>query len=760
MNLILVWIAALAVPQFLPMPLSWHGLLALAVGAGVVQAYRHDRVSAYVLCACLALAYSAWRIDHRLAQQLPAEAEGVVWTVEGRVVDLPVLTRSGQRFLFEVDQVDGGAALPSRLGLSSYGENRFPAGSRWRLAVRLKRPQATYNPHTFDAEGWAFAQGILAKGSVKTATFLGEASGWRAQLDRARAQISQRIQHAVAGQPYAGLMAALVVGEQSAIPAAQWQLFNQTGLTHLVSISGLHLTLVAALVASVVRFAVRRLGVVRIPHRVVAGWAGGLAAVVYAALAGFSVPTQRSLWMILGYVGMISARRTMVASQAWVGSLWCVLMLDPWAVLSLGFWLSFGVVAALFWVGVDRLGGVARWRTWGRGQAAAMIVSAVPLLYGFGQFSWISPVANAWAIPVIGSVITPSLLVAVCLPWEGALPLVHTALAWSLQPVTWLASWPMWQQAAPDRIALGLAALGSVLCLAPAGLAGRSLGGLLMLPLLFPVPTSRTEVGSLRVTVLDVGQGLSVLLETSQHRLLYDTGPSWPGGNVGERVVLPFLRGRGLSSLEGLVLSHHDSDHIGGAAALWPAMPIRNVWTSAPPTAFPEARTTVQPCLAGTAWTWDGVAFQFLHPTPQTQGDDNDRSCVLQVRVGEQTIWLMGDVSARIEANLIAHLNGQRVSVLIASHHGSRTASSWDFLQAAQPSWVVVSAGYRNRYRHPAAPVWQRYQDIGAHRLRTDRDGAVTFVLKGSEIQVQTWRTQSPRYWHRQDAFRAQSQGD
>jgi competence protein ComEC len=442
-----------------------------------------------------------------------------------------------------------------------------------------------------------------------------------------------------------------------------------------------------------------------------------------------------------------------------------VILLDPWAMLWPGFWLSFGAVAAILYACSGRVGAAARgWRAslalGARTQWAVTLGLAPLTLLLFGQVSLVSPLANALAIPVISLFVTPLALIGSVLPAPLAgmvLGTAHLAIDLLARLLAWLAApaLAVWTAPAPSGWILLLALAGTAWMLAPRGWPHRWTGLAAWTPLLTQLP-STPPVGQFSVTAFDVGQGMALLVETPRHRLLYDTGPQYaPGASGATRVILPYLRGRGIRQLDALVVSHSDLDHVGGAAELLDAVQVRAVTSSLPAShaLLPKAKQHRR-CAAGQSWRWDGVDFEMLGPEPASYADPglkaNARSCVLRVAAAGQAILLAGDIEAAQEAALL-RANGERLraDVLLAPHHGSGTSSTTGFLRAVAPSIGIFQVGHRNRYRHPKKEIDARYAEMGIERLRTDQRGAITLRFgAGTGIGTSAWRDSNARYWH------------
>jgi competence protein ComEC len=592
-----------------------------------------------------------------------------------------------------------------------------------------------------------------------------------AVVERVRAALRARIQAALAGRPYAGVIVALVIGDQRGIDQADWQVFNRTGIGHLISISGLHITMVAGLAAWAVSalwrrsfFTDARLPLL-LPAQKAAALAGAVVALLYVLLAGFGVPAQRTLYMLSVVALALWMGRLAAVSHVLCTALGVVVLLDPWAVLWPGFWLSFGAVAVILFAGHGRIGpapagprgalllaGRTQW---------AVTAGLVPLtLLLFGQVSVVSPVANAVAIPLVSFVVTPLALAGSLVPGppgDWLLLLAH----WAVEMLAWLlrqmAGWPgaVWRAPAPQAWVFALGLGGTLWMLMPRGWPHRWAGAVALLPMLLQLP-DHPRAGTLRVTVFDVGQGMALLVETERHRLLYDTGPAYaPGADGGSRVILPYLRMRGIVALDGIVVSHGDTDHTGGALAVLEGVEVDWLASSLPADhAIVRATRRHVRCSAGQHWEWDGIAFDVLHPTPSSYDDahlkTNARSCTLRIGNGRRTVLLAGDIEAAQEAALLERAPDRlRADVLLAPHHGSGTSSTLAFLHAVRPDIAIFQVGYRNRYHHPKQEVYDRYGTLGVERLRTDEAGALALDV-GTDVAWRSYRTDHARYWYGQ----------
>jgi competence protein ComEC len=740
-----------------------------------------------VAAGALGFGYAAWRAQTRLADALPPAWEGVDIALVGVVDELPQSSPRGTRFAFAVERIDTlGAVVPARLSLAWYAQIRkdgtsepsppLAAGERWRLVVRLKRPHGTVNPHGFDIEAWLLENNLRATGYVRNDernarldAFAGRPSDW---VERARERVRARILAALPEAEYAGVIVALTIGDQRAISEPQWRIFSRTGITHLISISGLHVTVFAALAGALAYAVARRSAwlTTRVPAPKLAALVGVVAATVYVLLAGSQVPAQRTLLMLaVAALGLWLARPG-TAAMIWLWALAIVVAWDPWAGVTPGFWLSFGSVGLLLYAHVGRLPSPPatsrRARVWHALRVAVrtqalVTVGLVPMTLAlFQQVSLISPLANALAIPVVTFAVVPLALAGIVLPldilWQGA----HAVFTAMMAPLLWLAQFPgaVWQQHAPADWAVAAALIGVAWLAAPRGVPGRALGAVWFLPLFVLMPP-RPDPGAFRMTVLDVGQGLAVVVQTHRHTLVYDTGPRYTDeADAGGRIVAPFLRAAGVARLGGMIVSHQDSDHSGGAATLLQTVPVDWLLSSLPYdhdllAEWADEHGTAVRCVAGQRWEWDDVRFTVLHPpdsfyqTPRLK--TNDRSCVVRVESSYGSALLTGDIEARSEIEILrAAPEVLKVDVLVVPHHGSRTSSTPPFIAETSAAFAVFTPGYRNRFGHPRPEVVARYRAAGAQIRRTDFDGALTFDFAPGAARIpRAERAQDRRYW-------------
>jgi len=712
--------------------------------------------------------HAAWQAEQRLAVSLPDEWQGRDIEVIGVVAELPRRYERGLRFNFDVEQtVTPQASVPQHIYLSTYFDSKarplaLKAGERWRLTLRLRQPHGAANPHGFDFEAWALERNLRAVGYVhnkgNNERIGALAAGFGYRIETWREAVRDKFDATLGGAPYAGVLSALAIGDQNSISAPQWQVFTRTGVNHLMSISGLHITMLAGLAFAVAYWLWRRSTrlTLWLPARKAAALAALLTAIGYALLSGFGVPAQRTVFMVGAVAAALWLNRNFSLGQILSIALLGVLIPDPWAVMSAGFWLSFGAVALILYVSAYRLER-SHWLTEYANVQWAMAVGLTPLLLGlFQQASMVAPIANAIAIPLVSLVIVPLTLLGAALPIEVPLWLAHSAMDGVMRFLEWLNALPqaVWTQHAPPAWSIAAAMLGAFWILLPRGFPARWLGWLLLLPMFLNTPEPPAQ-GALRLIVFDVGQGLAVAAQTRQHALLYDTGPDFSGeADSGNRILIPALRALGIAKLDGLILSHDDTDHTGGAASIMQAMPVGWV-SSSLPAIHPllQSATHARRCQDGESWSWDGVQFEILHPAPGNNGSvkktrDNDLSCVLRISIGGHSILLAGDIEKNSEMRLLRQHAGKLfTSLLVAPHHGSKSSSSLDFVAATLPDYAVFTAGYRNRFGHPKEEVLQRYADSGAELLRSDEDGAILVEMNAQNLRVERYRKTQRRYW-------------
>ncbi|VWX62717.1 putative hydrolase of the metallo-beta-lactamase superfamily [Burkholderiales bacterium 8X] len=815
-------------------PLLWGwGVYAVVVlGASVgwylanrigkrLRAPRSCRIAlAFLIGVLLGGGAAGWRAAVYQSGALPPALEGADIVVAGVVSQLPQRSATAIRFRFEVESASWAdparrgqpaAGVPERLALAWYAENtsawgrgfeeRAPAdlplpdsvlhaGDRWRLTVRLKAPHGGLNPHGFDEELRMWEAGLRATGYVRTGARDAPAgrieSTWRYPVEQAREKVRDAVFDRVSDRRAAGVIAALVVGDQNAIERADWDVFRATGVAHLMSISGLHITLFAWLAAWAAGGAWRRSSRLMLAWPAPqAGLAVGLVlAALYALFSGWGLPAQRTVWMLAVVTVLRQTGSRWPWPFLWLAVCAAVVAIDPWAMTQAGFWLSFVAVGVLFASGsgeapagegmqgdgsghrdlqegqgrqgrqgqrslLGSLGAGPRLRQMAREQATVTLALAPLGLLLFQQVSLVGLFANAIAIPWVTLVVTPLAMLGVLIPWLWQLA------AWAVQGLNLLLdvlagwSWASLSAAAPPVWAAVAGVAGGVLLAMRLPVALRVLGLPLLLPAFLWLPP-RPVPGEFDLLAADVGQGNAVLVRTASHSLLYDAGPRYSlESDAGHRVLAPLLRALD-ESLDTIVLSHRDLDHTGGAAAVL-AMQPQAVLRSSIEAEHPLQRIrAAKPCIAGQRWEWDGVSFEMLHPRPEDYAGTpkpNAISCVLKIGSSRASALLAGDIEQPQEAALLARAADLKADLLLAPHHGSKTSSSAAFLDAVQPRVVIVQAGYRNRFGHPAPEVRARYEARGVSIADSPHCGAAMWSsVRAAELRCQ--RETGRRYWH------------
>lgn len=809
----------------------YAALIAGVAGLACLLAWRGGagRAAVSVLILVLALvagfAMTGLRASVFQARALAPALEGQDIEVVGRVLAMPQRSDDALRFRFAVEsaRLNGQAVvLPAQLDLgwysgfgirspaSSRSEAEPPdatgapaaalalqrqpqnlrAGERWRMTVRLKAPHGNSNPHGFDYELWLWEQGLQATGYVRAGPrdpvpqLL--ADGWRHPVERARQSVRDAVVARVADRQLAGVVAALLVGDQNAIERADWDVFRATGVAHLMSISGLHITMFAWLAALGMAWLWRRSVrlspalCLALPAASAGAWGGLLLASGYALFSGWGVPAQRTVWMLAAVVLLRQSGKRWPWPQVWLLAMATVVALDPWALLQAGFWLSFVAVGVLF---ATDSGAVDARSVRGIGQnehefprlaavlplwlgaAAASVIRAAreqwvvtlaltPLsLLLFNQVSLVGLLANGLAIPWVTLLVTPLTMLGVL--WAPFWDLAAAAVAALMVFLQWLARWPLASisvAAAPLWCALAGVAGGLLLAMRLPW-HWRVLGVPLMLPVLLWQPL-RPASGEFELIAADVGQGNALIVRTAGHTLVYDAGPRFSReSDAGHRVLVPLLRALG-ESVDMLMLSHRDSDHIGGAPAVLAMQPQAALLSAIEDGHELQALRPSTRCAAGQHWRWDGVSFEVLHPAAadyELPQKSNAMSCVLRISNGRHSALLTGDIELAQEQRLVAAGANLKADVLLVPHHGSKTSSSAAFLDAVQPTLALVQAGYRNRFGHPALPVLARYRERGIALVTSSQCGAATWTSRQpSEIGCQ--RQTALRYWHHRPA--------
>ncbi len=802
-------------------------MFAAATGLVLLLVLRQKRFSsvlfgvfAFLLCAVLTFGLTGFRAGAFQKTAIAPALEGKDILVVGQVAAMPQFGVDGLRFRFDVEsaRLNGqSVTLPPKIYLSwysgfwgrpakavalqmqdndstelpefSYELQRQPqtlhAGERWQMSVKLKAPHGNSNPHGFDYELWLWEQGIQATGYVRTSAKDAPpkrlSTSWSHPVERARQSVREAIFAQVDNRQLAGVLAALVVGDQNAIERADWDVFRATGVAHLMSISGLHITMFAWLASLAIGWLWRRSArytprlCLWLPASSAGALGGLLLAALYALFSGWGVPAQRTIWMLATVVLLRQNGKQWPWPVVWLLAMAVVVLLDPWALMQAGFWLSFVAVGILFatdsgagyagkhgvsatFEGKKELENGLLGRVWASLASAVreqwvVTLALTPLsLLLFNQVSLVGLLANTLAIPWVTLIVTPLAMLGVLWPalWDAA------ALAVKLLTIflQWLASWPLASisvAAVPLWCAVAGVAGGGLLALR-LPLHWRALGLPLLLPVLLWQPL-RPAAGQFELIAADIGQGNAVIVRTASHSLVYDTGPRFSReSDAGNRVLVPLLRALG-ERVDVLMLSHRDIDHIGGAPAVLAMQPQAQLVSSIEDGHELQAVRKSTRCIAGSQWRWDAVDFEVLHPLASdydTPRKSNAMSCVLRISNGKRTALLVGDLEAPQELRLASNpelAEKIRADFLLVPHHGSKTSSSAVFLDAVKPQIALAQAGYRNRFGHPVESVLERYRERGIQVVKSPVCGAASW-RSDSPGEVLCQRQQGLRYWH------------
>lgn len=697
-----------------------------------------------------------------LRYKLLPDLEGEQPVVHGHVISLPSVSDRYVQFDFQVDELyDNAGTLrdgPGKVRLNWYSPYpEISAGQALKLKVRMRRPHGYMNPHGFDYEAWLFQQKIRATGYVRRNITNQQDADSTFSFHIIRQYLRDILQNVLINTSSKALVLALTIGDQSEITKDQWQVLMATGTGHLLSISGLHIGLVAVFAFFLARWIwpLWPKAACLLPAPRIACLTSLLAATIYAVLAGFTVPVQRSLVMISVFMLPGVTDRRIASADSFAFALLAVLIFDPLAVLSSSFWLSFSAVLIILLVPGAGLPSTKyhALRQWFRIQVF-IFIGLFPVLAGwFNQIPLTGLVANAVAIPWVSFISVPLILTgtALLMLYEPVATILLDAGGNSLDML-----WPLLGYLANfDQMLVSVAQvsiitpvvtiIGVALLFMPAGMPAKWLGLFWLLPLFFSPPVVPNK-GEFEAVILDVGQGLAVVVRTRNHLLLYDTGPGFSSGfNAGWAVIVPFLNSYGINKIDLIVQSHGDNDHIGGLEDVLDNIKVEKVLSSVPAQIDFNA---VQACHAGQKWTWDNVDFEILFPDKTDKLSGNNTSCVLRVGNGRHSVLIPGDIEKLAESLLLTRTRSPiNTSVLIAPHHGSATSSSPGFIRSVSPDYVIFSAGFLNRYRLPKQDIIERYKQSGIKTLNTADTGAISIQFGINDFTITTEREKSSRFW-------------
>ena len=712
--------------------------------------------------------------------EFPAHLQKKEILIEGKILTIPASYPHSTRFEFEPLIWNQQETPPDKIILSWY--NNPPvlrAGEHWQLQVKLKRPHGMSNPGGRDRQMSLFRSGVTAVGYVRKSQLNNKKADADLSLHSLRQRLADHIATLLGDHAYKGLVLALVLGERSEITSQQWQTFTNTGTSHLIAISGLHIGLVSGFFYWLTGMLWRRS--LQLCQWLPAQKAGAISALctgfVYAAMAGFSVPTQRAMIMLAVVVCSLLVNRSFRRFDVLLIALFLVLLVNSLTVLSAGLWLSFAAVAVILWMigpqysntikatGSHTSSKINRWQ-WLRIQWFISLGLLPLTVFFFQQASLVSPATNLIAVPLAGFVIVPLLLFGVLVSLLSA-TLGSYLLDLPLKMLEYLNGFLMLMEQlpvatvslpTPGLVVLLLSVVGVFLILSPAFAGSRALAPLLFLPLIINQPVLFTDEGSggyFKVDVLDVGQGTAVVIHTTGHTMIYDTGPKYSDTfNAGDAVLVPYLKSQGITDIDLLMVSHSDRDHSGGMLAIINGFSPHKLLT---PATDKKGFAEFDDCVKATSWQWDGVQFDVLHPAKGWvdggNRDANNRSCVLRVSNANGSILLPADIEKKAEIELLH--SGQSIgsTVLLAPHHGSETSSTAEFLDAVQPSIAIMTTGYLNRFDFPRKSILKRYVDRDIQLLNTADTGMISLTFSGrrdagSYPQIERFRDKHPHFWH------------
>lgn len=741
-------VAGLQVCTQLPDPTFSLFLLIFAVLASC----KFPRL-AVISAVFVGFAYCSLCAHFTLAKRLAIHRSGDTGTAVVEIIDLPKYDVDQWQFQAIILKSKAFPELTGRkIKLSWYRtKQKISPGDVWQFQLKLRVPNGVQNPGGFDSEQRALQLNWVAQGYIKNQA---EYLNFHHSIDRFRNQLSNQIARSLPAEK-ARFVQALGLGDTRYISDNDWEILRRTGITHLIAISGFHVGIVALFAIFCGRVIYRLLPVLGLfaPWPLASAWISICASFAYTALAGFAIPTLRTTLMIVAFMVAKLLYRNISTIHAVALSLLAILLIDPFSILSPGFWLSFsGVLFLIAFMPVANSEG--KLKSFMRAQWLVSL-GLLPLSIGFfQQTTIIGPFVNMIAIPWISLVVVPLSLLGLLfagiptiaiLLWQCAYWCMQ--LFWRVLEMMQNIHWASLLIAQPSIGLVALALIGACLCLLPRSFPAKFLGLFLLLPLLFP-KLNAIPYQTMRVSVIDVGQGLSVLVRTQNHQLLFDTGAGNAHGfSRGKSTVVPALNALQIKYLDKVIISHGDNDHAGGLLGLKEAIQIGRIEASQMALNIPAIK-----CQQGQSWHWDGVKFSYLWPTNHVAEKKNDRSCVLRIDAKGRSVLLTGDISKTSELALVEQYGiSLQSEIIVVPHHGSKTSSSPEFLQAVKPKIAIVSSGFQNQFKHPNKSVVSRYNDAGTQLVNTVETGWAE--LQSSE-KGWHWtlreRINHQKYWHRE----------
>lgn len=701
---------------------------------------------------CYSALYAMWILN----QKIPLSLEIKPVQVEGYIVSIPQQYSYGQSFLFQTEKINGATRLHPKILVYFKTNHKLLAGDKWRFVVKLKVIHSLQNEGGSDYEAYAYLNNIAAKGMVLTKYPHRKISNNHliVPFTYLRQQLFDHLRSFLADLPYQHWMMALIMGERINVPKSDWEILRHTGTNHLFAIAGLHIGIIAGFVYFISMFSLKYCTVItkRMPLQKISALVSLAIGIIYAAIAGFSIPTQRAAAMLFAATIFFLRQKPYSLLSTLAFALITILVFDPRVILSESFWLSFITIAFICYCMSMRFAPKGVWWKYGRIQWI-IGVGLMPIsLFFFKECSLISFVANTIAIPWLAFLLLPWLLIAASLSFFSPIIanylfiLCHYSLAKLWHVLIFLNQLPFASinQAIVNHFILLTTTIAVIIFLLPRGIKGKSLFVIWLLPL-FTFSPPKPKAAEVFLTVLDVGQALAVVVRTKHHVLLYDTGLSALSHNSGTDVIIPYLRNHQLNNIDLMLISHGDNDHLGGAASIFKIINVKKIETSD----IKKINFAKSDLCLPRKWHWDGIDFTILYPTLTNLNLGNNSSCVLMIDAGRQRVLLTGDIEAYAENKLLELFLPLRADVIIAPHHGSKTSSTPNFIASVDPKYVIYSVGYHNRYHFPHKIITDRYGTIGAKQLATDKQGAITLKISNEKgIVIETVREKQRRFWH------------
>lgn len=713
-------------------------LMAISI---ILMCYGHVRFY-LIIVMVLGLIMSYWQAKNYFSEIFPTQLEGKPLLVQGMVASLPIINSQNkyQNFLFETKNCffkDKKFSLQTKIKLSTNDKINFKIGDEYECTMKLKNIRSTFNDHLFNYEKWAFAKGVTARAYVINNNCQFRSHAWYfLPFEQLRQSIQEKISKILFHSNSLQWVLALAIGDQSNITSKNWDVLKKTGANHLFAIAGLHIGMLSELAYLFFSFIWRWLPrfSLYLPAQMAAAAFSCLIACYYSLIAGFSLPAERACLMMIVFTFTILSKQKIYLVHVVALALFVVLFIDPLCILTDSFWLSFGTIGIIMYGVLGRLNQANFFMKWFRIQLM-LTIGVVPFtLYLYGDYSMMSLLANSIAIPIMEWLILPVNFLAGLFLF--AIPKVSEILFYVssfmltklydflfyLSQIKQVNLFPI-----PSFFIFISTLMGFLIFMMPKGLPGRFLGIFWFLPFITYQPVVPDQ-GDFFLKLFDVGQGLSALIQTKHHVLLYDAGPKYQQFDSGAQIIVPLLRYDHINRLDMMVISHSDNDHMGGAESVMNNTEISLIKTSVPNKIHFK---NISYCLAGKHWEWDGVRFSFLYPDRNHLNFNNNSSCVLKVENNYHQLLLSGDIEKLAENNLLKSISDQlHATVLIAPHHGSKTSSQMNFIRRVHPSVVLYATAYKNRYHLPNQVVVNRYRDLHVQQINTADSGSIWIDFK------------------------------